>query len=216
MHVFYLPNVGGGGPVNLVWLAMRAMPTAIARSLSILGHPFVVVPGAVVALVLHERTSSAALIVSVVCGIAGVVLAFSFWQVRRGQWQHIDASAQAERRSLNFFLAIVLFLGAAVAFYQLPGRGLSLGLLLSGLLMVTVMLASRWLKLSLHASFAAFAMLLLWPFNLWYVALAGVATAGICWSRVALGRHTIAEVLGGGLLGGLFGGCFWLVLRPHG
>ena len=189
---------------------------AIARSLSILGHPLVVIPVAVVTLVLHERTSSATLIVSVICGIAGVVLAFSFWQVRRGQWQHIDASALAERRSLNVFLAIVLFLGAAIAFYQLPGPGLSLGLLLSGLLIVAVMLASPWVKLSLHASFAAFAVLLLWPLKLWYVALASVAAAGICWSRVVLGRHTVVEVLGGSLLGGLFGACFWLVLRQHG
>ncbi len=197
-------------------MSMRATTIAIARSLSILGHPLVVVPVAVVTLVLHERTSSAALIVSTICGIAGFVLAFSFWQVRRGQWQHIDASARDERRLLNLFLAIVLFLGAAVAFYQLPGPGLSLGLLLSGLLIVTVMLFSPWVKLSLHASFAAFAVLLLWPLKLWYVALASVAAAGICWSRVTLGRHTIVEVLSGSFLGGLFGACFWLVLRPHG
>ena len=195
---------------------MRATRMAIARSLSILGHPLVVVPVALVTLVLHERTSSAALIVSTICGIAGFVLAFSFWQVRRGQWQHIDASARAERRSLNLFLAIVLFLGAAVAFYQLPGPGLSLGLLLSGLLIVAVMFVSLWVKLSLHASFAAFAVLLLWPLKLWCVALASLAALGICWSRVVLGRHTIVEVLGGSFLGGLFGACFWLVLRPHG
>jgi len=195
---------------------MRTASMAVARSLSILGHPLVVVPVAVATLVLHENTSSAVSIVSMICGIAGVVLAFSFWQVRRGHWQHIDASARAERRSLNLFLAIVLFLGAAAAFYQLPGPGLSLGLLLSGLLIVAVMCVSLWVKLSLHASFAAFAVLLLWPLKLWCVALASLAALGICWSRVVLGRHTIVEVLGGSFLGGLFGACFWLVLRPHG
>ena len=190
---------------------MRATAIAIARSLSILGHPLVVVPAAAATLVLHRRASSAALIVSVVCGIAGAVLAFSFWQVRRGQWRHVDASARSERRSLNRFLAIALFLGAAVAFYPLAEPGLSLGLMLSGLLIVTVMSVSRWAVVA-AASFAAFAVLLLWPLTLWYVALASVAAAGICWSRVKLTRHTIVEVLGGSLLGALFGVCFWLVL----
>jgi len=77
-------------------------------------------------------------------------------------------------------------------------------------------LASPWFKLSLHASFAAFAVLLLWPLNLWYVALASIAAVAICWSRLALGRHTLAEVLGGSFLGAVAGACFWLVLRAHG
>ena len=195
---------------------MRATPLAIARSLSILGHPLVVLPAAVAVLVLHSQASSAALIVSAVFGIAGAVLAYSFWQVHRGHWQHVDASARAERRALNLFLAIVLFLGAVVAFYLLSEPGLSLGLLLSGLLIVVMMLVSPWIKLSLHASFAVFAVLLLWPLKLWYVAIASVAAAGICWSRVLLERHTVAEVLGGGLLGGICGACFWFVLRLHG
>ena len=67
-----------------------------------------------------------------------------------------------------------------------------------------------------HASFAAFAVLLLWPLELWYVALASVAAVAICWSRVVLTRHTVVEVLGGSLLGGLFGMCFWLVLWSDG
>jgi len=93
---------------------------------------------------------------------------------------------------------------------------LSVGLLLSGVLIVAAMLASPWFKLSLHASFAAFAVLLLWPLNLWYVALASMAAVAICWSRLALGRHTLAEVLGGSFLGAVAGACFWLVLRAHG
>ncbi|MEO8344627.1 MAG: phosphatase PAP2 family protein [Betaproteobacteria bacterium] len=195
---------------------MRDTPTAIARSLSILGHPLVVVPAAIVTLALNGRTSSAALLVSAVCGVSGVVLAYSLWQVHLGKWQHVDASSQAERRSLNIFLSIVLFLAAAAAFFQIPESGLSPGMFLSGLLIVTVMLASPWAKLSLHASFAAFAVVLLWPLNYWYVAIASVVAASICWSRVMLARHTLVEVLGGSFLGALFGVFFWIVPWSHG
>ena len=138
-----------------------SVPVALARSLSILGHPLVVIPAGFCALILYGDVPSAAVIVSVVCGISAIVFAFSFWQVVRGRWQHVDASARSERSSLNIFLAIVLLLGAVIGFYWLPEPGLPLGLLLSGLLIVLVMLASPWLKLSLHASFAAFAVLML-------------------------------------------------------
>lgn len=192
------------------------MLIALARSLSILGHPLAVIPAAVSALMLYGQVPSAAVMVAIVCGISVVVLAFSLWQVRRGHWQHIDASAKSERGSLNIFLAAVLFLSAGIGFYQLSEPGLPLGLLLSGVLIVVAMLASPWLKLSLHASFATFAVLLLWPLKLWQVALACMAAAGICWSRVMLARHSTVEVLAGGLLGGVAGICFWLVLRQHG
>ena len=151
-----------------------------------------------------------------ICAIGAAAFAFSVWQVRRGRWQHIDASSTAERSSLNSFLAIVLLLGALIGFYQLAEPGLPLGLLLCALLIVIVMMVSPWAKLSLHAAFAAFAVLLLWPLNIGHVALAGVTAAGICWSRVRLGRHTVAEVLAGSVLGALFGACFWFMLQTHG
>jgi membrane-associated phospholipid phosphatase len=195
---------------------MRATPTAIARALSILGHPLVLVPVAVVTLALHGHTPSAAPVAAVVGVVAVAVLAFSFWQVRRGHWQHIDASNRGERRSLNLFLATALFLSSAVAFYAVPNRGLSLGLLLSALLVAGLLLTSRWVKLSLHASFATFAVALLWPLERWYVVFAGILAVGICWSRVQLARHTVVEVLGGSLLGALFGALFWFLLRSHG
>jgi len=191
---------------------MRSMTDAVARSLSILGHPVVVVPGAVALLLWHRRASSPLLIVLALSLIAGAVIIFSVWQVHRGRWQHVDASLVYERRSLNLFLAIVLFLAAAIAFVASAEPGLTLGLALSGLLIVLVILASRWVKLSLHASFAAFGVVLLWPLPLWFVAIAVLAAASICWSRVLLDRHTVIEVVAGSLLGAIIGACFWIAV----
>jgi len=195
---------------------MRTTATIIARSLSILGHPVVVIPVVVATLMLHGGASSAGVAVSVVCAVGLAVLAFSLWQVRRGRWRHVDASLRGERRSLNLFLAIILLLGAVFAFVRTPEVGLSVGLLMSGVLILVVMSASSWLKVSLHASFAAFAVALLWPLHYWYVVVASVAAAAVCWSRVILGRHSIEEVLVGSLLGAACGTCVWVALRLHG
>ena len=192
------------------------MTMAIARGVSTIGHPLLVVPAAVLAVLLYRQTASAASILAPVCGICAVAFTFSFWQVRRGRWQHIDASLKAERSSLNLFLASVLLLGAVIGFYRGVDTGLSLGLFLSGVLIVIVMMLSPWTKLSLHAAFAAFAALLLWPLNVWLVALAAGATAGICWSRVMLGRHTVGEVIAGSALGALLCTGFWFILRMQG
>jgi hypothetical protein len=64
---------------------MRTATMVVARSLSVLGHPLVVVPAVVAVLVFHEHASSSAGIVSVVCIVALAVLAFSLWQVHRGR-----------------------------------------------------------------------------------------------------------------------------------
>ena len=186
------------------------MTAVVARGLSTLGHPVVVMPVAVLVLLLHLHASSLAPIILALCIVAGAVLGFSLWQVHRGRWQHVDASAKGERRSLNLFLAMVLFLAAIVAFARAAEPGFTLGLLLSGLLIILAMLISRWIKLSLHASFATFAVVLLWPLGFWYVALAAVVAAGICWSRVFLGRHTVTEVVAGNLIGAAMGVCLWL------
>jgi hypothetical protein len=195
---------------------MRSLADKVARSLSILGHPVVVMPVASALLVLDRRASSPLLIVTALCLTSAVVLAFSFWQVHRGRWQHVDASSAHERRSLNLFLAIVLFLAAAIAFVGAAERGLTLGLALSGFLIGLIMLVSRWVKLSLHAAFAAFAVVLLWPLGLGYVAIAALVAAAICWSRVLLCRHTVIEVVSGSVLGVLVGVGFWLAIGSHG
>ena len=195
---------------------MRSVTMAIARSMSIIGHPFLVVPSAVLAVLLHRDAASTAAVAVPVCGVCVGAFAFSLWQVHRGRWQHIDASVTTERSSLNLFLATVLLIGAAVGFYQKAEPGLSIGLLLSGLLIVLAMMVSPWAKLSLHAAFAAFSVLLLWSLTVWHLVLAGAAAAGICWSRVVLGRHTIGEVLAGSGLGALFGACFWFMLTRNG
>jgi membrane-associated phospholipid phosphatase len=84
---------------------------------------------------------------------------------------------------------------------------MSVALALSGALIVIALLVARWVKVSLHVAFAAFATALLWPIKL--AVIAGIfVTAAVAWSRLVLGRHVAADVIAGLLLGAATGGAY--------
>ena len=185
------------------------MTPIAARVLSIVGHPALLMPAAV-AWSASARGAPAQvqhLVVSASIAVALGVGAYSLWQVRAGRWSHVDASMPCERRQLNVFLVLLLFgvSGALWAFGQplLVPLGLGLG----GAVVLATHLLRRWLKVSLHACFAVYAAALLWPAALAVGAVLLLAAA-VSWSRLALRRHTLAEVLAG-LATGASAGCLF-------
>ena len=129
-----------------------------------------------------------------------IALGFSWFQVRTGRWVHIDASRHGERTSLNVFLALLLLLSALLLWILTRQPPMSIGLALSSALVATALLIARWVKVSLHTAFAAFATTLVWPIT--FAVIAGVViTAVVVWSRLVLGRHVAADIVAGLLLG---------------
>ena len=189
------------------------MRVAVARAVSIIGHPVVLVPVAALIAASAQGASlqQMRLIGGALLALVVVVLGFSWLQVRAGRWSHVDASVRNERTSLNVFLAVLCFLSAALLWFLTRRPYMSVALALSGTLVVTALLMARWVKVSLHAAFAAFATALLWPINL--AVVGGVlVTAVVVWSRLVLGRHVVADVMAGLLLGAAAGGAYhWIV-----
>jgi hypothetical protein len=190
------------------------MRIAVARAVSIAGHPVVLV---LIAAMIAAASRGASflqlrLVGAAVAALGIIVLGYSWLQVRAGRWSHVDASVRHERSSLNAFLTVLLLLGAALSWFGLHSLQLSVALALSGVLIFAAMLVARWVKLSLHTAFAAFATALLWPLTL--AVLAGVlVSAAVAWSRLALGRHVVADVISGALLGTVAGSAYhvWIV-----
>jgi membrane-associated phospholipid phosphatase len=145
---------------------------------------------------------------SIFVAVSGVV--YSLVKVRAGQWSHIDASIPQERSQLNLFLACLLFGAAALLWWTGQPRPIFTGLAVSGALVAFAHVLRSWLKISLHAAFAAFAASLVWP-SLLAVVLVLLLAAGVSWSRVVLRRHTPLEVLVGLLAGGAAGLGFNLI-----
>lgn len=175
---------------------------AIARALSVLGHPALVMPSAVV-WVAHVRSAAPGVLAMAAMASVSVAVCvgvYSVLQVRAGRWRHVDASVPRERQQLNRFLVLLLFGMASVLSGLGQATPVGLGLALGGALVGSGLLLQRWLKLSLHVGFAVFAAVLLWPET---VAVAGLLalSAGVAWSRRVLGRHGRADLLAGGLVG---------------
>jgi membrane-associated phospholipid phosphatase len=175
---------------------------AVARAVSIAGHPVVLLPAAAL---IAASTRGASLqqlrfIGGALVMLGVIALAFSWFQVGTGRWVHIDASRRGERTSLNVFLAVLLLLSALLLWMLTRRPPMSIGLALSSALVATALLIARWVKVSLHAAFAVFATTLVWPITL--AVIAGVViTAVVVWSRLVLGRHVAADIVAGVLLG---------------
>ena len=187
------------------------LSTRAARALSILGHPALLMPGAVVWVSIARNAPPSVLFTAASASVfvALCVGVYSAVQVRAGRWAHVDASVPRERGQLNLFLALLLFSTAGALWWSGQPRPVFLGLALGGGLVVVGHLLRRWLKVSLHVGFAVFAAVLLWPDA---VAVAGLLalSAGVAWSRRVLGRHTRADLLAGSLAGVAVGVLFHL------
>jgi membrane-associated phospholipid phosphatase len=185
---------------------------AVARVLSIAGHPALVVPGALFMAVAGDAPARAVrTAVMPAALVAAAVMVYSLVQVRRGKWSHVDASVRTERRQLNLVLAAML--GAAAAALGLAGqpRPVVVGMASAAVLVAVAHAARQWLKTSLHVSFAIFGAAFLWPRVAAMLLLVGLAIA-VGWSRLVLGRHTPVEVIAGGLLG-IAAGALFLAVR---
>lgn len=180
--------------------------TALARVISIVGHPvlLILVATLIAASARGATIEQLRLVGGVLAALGIIVLGFGWLQVRNGRWSHVDASVPKERTTLNAFLVILTLLSAALLWFLTHRTTMAVALALSGAIILIALLTARWVKVSLHAAFAAFATALLWP-N-WPAVVAGiVVTTVVAWSRLELGRHVAADIAAGLLLGAAAG-----------
>ena len=194
-------------PVDSDPQSTRTVRREVARWISILGHPFVLIPGLVAAVTVRRLPpEQVAQIVGIVVLVSIVpMLLLMARRVRSGAWTNYDVSVREQRTGMYpAALAMTIATVAVLAWAQVP-QPILRGVLAILLLIAIGALVNRWLKVSLHTAFAVFTAAALWP-SRGLVAAVLVLTVAIAWSRLELGRHTLAEVLGGALLGAVVGG----------
>ncbi|MEO5741309.1 MAG: hypothetical protein ABIS29_12020 [Vicinamibacterales bacterium] len=179
----------------------------IARWLSIAFHPFVMVGVMVgVAAAARQTRGEAARSVGVVMVFTIVPIAVLMWrQVRRGRWENADASNRAERPVLYMVGGVALVSLLAYLLLLRPQSFMVRGVVATSGMMAVCAIATRWIKVSLHMAFAAFAAtaLTLMRSPVGYALL--LALPAIVWSRLMLQRHTPFEVTLGTIIGAAAG-----------
>ena len=171
-----------------------------ARAISIVLHP---VSSVAFLVALSAREGNRLLpMIALAALVAVPLVVFSRRQVRRGAWENVDASRPAERHALFLFAGISVLLLAAW-FYANGAREHAVGTFAALVMGAVAYALLRWIKLSLHMAFCTYAagvLLAVRPAGGWLLV---AALPLLAWSRLALGRHTRAEVAGGTLLGAL-------------
>lgn len=193
---------------------MKGLKDRAARLASILIHPVVVM--AVAAAVAGGATGQGSGVLWQALGFtvvaAVLVMLYSAWQTRSGRWSHIDASRPHERSQLNRFASWVLLALAAMLALTGTHPGVVIAIGLSGLIVLAGHLFRGRLKSSLHVAFAAFAACIVWPHPLAFAALL-LATLAVAWSRLALRRHDLSELIAGAIIGLAAGAGFQLAMK---
>ena len=179
----------------------------IAQWISIIFHPFVMV-GVMVgaAAAARQGAQGAVRAVAVTALFTIVPLAVLMWrQVRRGQWQNVDASNRAERPILYLTLGCALVALLAYLMLLRTQSFMVRGVLVTLGMMAMCAIATWWIKVSLHMAFATLAAtgLALMRSPAGYALL--LALPILMWSRLTLERHSPVEVALGTIIGAAAG-----------
>lgn len=180
----------------------------LARYLSVVGHPFIVVPaslGAVSVLRGGDAGGAArvgALFLAVSLGIV--------WGIGTGRFNDFDVS-ERQRRPGFYVLITGATLALAAWLHDEPDALRACGV--ASVVLAACGLINRWTKASLHTAFALYAagLWLAWSIGAGLVALS--VAVGIGWSRARLGRHCWNEILVGAAVGFVAAGLLWLTRR---
>lgn len=175
----------------------------LARYLSIVGHPFIVLPASVAAISFLRGDDPRAGV-----AIAGLFVALSvviFVGMKMGRFNDFDVSDR--RRRPSFYLLVIA--GTVALGFRLRDQPEAFAACaIAAAVLVVCGVINRWLKASLHAAFSLYAVGLWGAWAIGAGLLAMPVAAAIGWSRIRLRRHTAKEVGIGTAVGLAAAACF--------
>jgi hypothetical protein len=178
----------------------RLSSTALARILSIAGHPFLLIP-LMVAVATRNWTWTAI----VAAGTILPLLVITIRNVRRGIWADHDVSRHEQRGGLYRVAFPLVALSALLAWLLGADRGMMRGFAAAAVMLAIGLLGNRFLKISMHMMAAAYCGVVIGRVYPTAVFAIVPFVAAIAWSRRRLDRHTWPEIVTGLLIGAAAG-----------
>ena len=182
--------------------------TQLARAISWIGHPLVFVMVSVGIVTMTQLASATAwpILVILFLSVIAPTAVLLIIGVRSGRWQDADVSVREERKRFYPWAIPISAVGVVATWLtRAPSFVLRGGLVTLGLFVVAAIANSR-IKISLHTLFASYCTVILFRIGM-ICGVAALLLGGLVfWSRLYLGRHTVAETMAGvgvGIAGGI-------------
>jgi hypothetical protein len=175
----------------------------LARAVSWIGHPLVFVTlsvGIVIALRLPNRVGVTVLLALLLSVIFPTALLL-FRGVRSGRWSDADVSVRKERNRFYPMAIPISALGVSILWFLRAPAFMARGAFVTLGLLVVAAIANFRIKLSLHALFAFYCVVILFRVQPAFGVIALALALLVFWSRLYLQRHDVPEMLTGTLLG---------------
>lgn len=179
----------------------------VARWVSIVAHPFVLIPVLVaITTVRALPPARAALVIGVVLAVAILPMQWIVTRrVRRGSWSDHDVSIREQRTGFYPFAVGLAVMTVLLLLLFKPPSSVMRGTLAVVFLVAVAYPINLFHKISLHTAFAVFFALALFPLGTVAAAIGGLVAVAVPWSRLELRRHSASEVITGAVLGAVVG-----------
>lgn len=183
----------------------------LAKLISIIGHPLLLGTLYVVLMSFHNLPKNTAMAVSIsVIGLITIPIIFNNWRkTKKGTYSNFDVSDQQQRKGFYpFAIALFIVLLLVFWFFDFPREVISKSLVFFAMVLLMALINLR-LKASMHAGIAFYIAVSVFSIGILLgLILSGLAIL-ISWSRLEMKRHSLLELIVGGVIGIVFG---WLSL----
>ncbi|MFJ7492588.1 hypothetical protein ACIQZB_15280 [Streptomyces sp. NPDC097727] len=143
---------------------------------------------------------------------AGIVPAgYIEWERGRGTWGDRHVVDRTKRAPIFFVILGSIGTGSVVMVLGHAPTGILAAMLALWAMTVILLAVNTIWKISVDAAVASAVVALLVPVHSPWWLLAYAMTVAVCWSRVALGYHSVAQTVAGASLGATTAGAFLFV-----